>query len=122
MSEEEKSVLLNCITNNQSIISAVRDRYNKYKRDDAYFYVPISAYLLNNEIESSIKTDIGDKCYNNLNELTTAVQAWSEGKLNDIKPFINNLWNNKDNNINVLILIETDEYTFGAYVRIKPYL
>ena len=113
--EEEKEHIINYIVQNQEIISMVRDRYRKYKTNDSYFYVPLTAIVNENK---SLKIDVGDKSYNNINELTLAVKAWSENKLKNIDPFVKNLWENKNKNINVLILVDTDEYTFGAYVRI----
>jgi hypothetical protein len=113
MTSEEKVELIQLMLDQPQIIDNIYNKYNSYKRENVYFYVPATIYCS----ETSLNVDIGDKSYSSLEELRGAVMAWSEDKIADIEPFLNILWNNKENDINVLFLIETDEYSFGTVTR-----
>jgi len=117
MTEEEKQELIDVTFELEFVKDAIQDRYQRYKTDDKYFYVPGSIHFLGN---GSAKIDIGDKSFKTRDELQIAVKAWSEGKIANIEPFIEIVWNNREKNINVLMLIETDEYCFGSVAVVSP--
>src|SRR5689334_11109496 len=114
--EEEKIELLSSIIGQPFVQNGIQDRYKRYKTEK-HFYVPVSLYCLEN---GTVKVDIGDKSYTNLEELEKAILAWSENKIADLQPFVDLAWTNRNNNISVLVFIETEEYCFGSFFVIDP--
>jgi len=114
MSEEEKVEFIELILGDDKTIQFIKNRYYQYKREGVYFYVPVTV----NYMEDSLKLDIGDKSYSNIEELKDAVEALFEDKIKDSSYFVDLLWDNKEKNINVLLLIETEEYSFATFVTI----
>lgn len=110
MTDEEKEFLIDQIFDSDVVLSMIQDRYTRYKQEESDFYVPVTATF----IDDKLALDVGDKSYNTREELEIAVEAWSEGKVKDISPFVDFIWDNKYEDIKVLVLVETEEYCFGA--------
>jgi hypothetical protein len=116
--ENEKRKLIDTIINSPAVLAMIRDRYTKYQTEEKYFYVP-AEFNYDNDT-GSIKVDIRDKSYSTIEELEIAVDAWANGRLRDVKPFVEKLWKDKNfKDISVLALIETNEYYFGSVVYVK---
>ncbi len=108
---DEKQEISNELLNHPQTLFYVRDRYLRYKRDDAYFYVPMTAFITGD----SVTWDIGDKSFTEKDTLKKTVDAWAGNKLQDISPFIDLLWKHKEQDIKVLVLIETEDYCWGYF-------
>jgi hypothetical protein len=97
--------ILDVILDQEVIINQIYDRYERYKRADRYFYVPVDVKYKN----GVLKFDIGDKSYRNRNKLREVLETWFTDKI-DSDNFERVFWNHAEKNIIAMILIETDEY------------
>lgn len=102
--------IIDAILDFDFLVNQIYDRYEKYKTDK-YFYVPFDVLYKNN----SLKTDIGDKSYSNFQELKRVLRTWFIDD-DDLETFSNCLWNNRNQNIVAMILVETDKYNFGCVI------
>lgn len=117
MSEEEKSELLNIAMDCEIISNGIRDRFDRYKTADKYFFVPVNLYF---HYDGKLDIEIGDKSFTSIEELRRSIEAWCFGKVRNPEQFVEVLWANRDKNINVFFLIENDEYNFGSVVSEFP--
>jgi hypothetical protein len=108
--ESNESDIIDFILQQETIINNIYNQYNKYKTSK-YFYVPVDVSYKN----GLLKTDVGDKSYSNFSELASVTKTWF-ANIVDTNSFSESLWELRNKNIVVMILVETEDYNFGSIV------
>ncbi len=130
MEEDDSSEdgdIIDLMLEDEPFVSGIYSRYEKYKRNDVFFYVPVDAQC----IDDKLKIETGDKSYCSLDDLKEIMGTWFVNA-EDAVTFTDILWNNRDTNlslsttapvlystmksITVMILVEIAEYNMGAVV------
>lgn len=112
--EPDDTSILDTIFEDDIVMNGIYDRYEKYKTEESYFFVPIVV----RHVDNKLIVNVGDKSYKTITELENNMKLWFSDE-GDVDIFKYYLWESRNENIVIMILIETEYYKIGT-VAICP--
>ena len=103
---EQTFSVVNKFLENKRILACIRERYQKYEKDNNHIYVPLLVEEMENKSNAIM---IGDKGFNTKDELITALTHLFEEHPIGVTKYANAIWNARNQPINVMVIVLQSE-------------